>query len=398
METKKCQLCDSAEIETIIDLGSHPLGDTFLKDLSQKETFYPLRVFLCKQCGYTGLSYIVDETERYQKNDYSYTSSNSPVAISHFSEMASQGVEMAKISKNDLVIDIGSNVGTLLKSFREKSDCKILGVEPASNIAVLAEKEGVATINDFFNEKVAQKIVKEQGKAKVIACTNTFNHINDLGSFMGNIATVLVEDGHFIFEVPYMKTLVESSSFDTIYLEHISYFSVKPFSAFFKKFGLFISHLEVNDYMGGSIRVYVSKKEASSVLVEEFSEKEELAGIFDAKTYQVMMEKVKALKFRLCQEIYEIKGRGAKIIGIGAATKGNTLLNFCKIDNSLIDFITDSSPLKIGKFTPGSHIVIKGDKDITPDIEYALILPWNIAEFLREKLKDLNLKFIVPKI
>ena len=398
MIVKKCQLCGSENIKMIINLDFHPLADTFLKNLNEQEVFYPLRVFLCQECGYTGLLNIVDAPDRYQKNEYSYTSSNSPVALAHFKEMAQQVIEKVKITENDLVVDIGSNVGTLLKNFGEQANCKILGIEPSSNIAELARKDGILTIEEFFNKNAVDEILKKRGKAKAITCTNTFNHISDLNEFMKNIDEILADDGYFIFEAPYMLTLVNDLAFDTIYLEHISYFSVKPFEKFFKKLGFFISHLEANDYMGGSIRVYVGRKETNHKFLKEFLDKEESAKIFELETYENMMAKIRNLKFNLCKELYEVKGNGGKIIGIGAATKGNTLLNYCKIDNTLIDFITDSSSLKIGKFTPGSHILIKSDSDITPDIEYALILPWNIGEFLKNKLKHLNLKFIVPVI
>lgn len=273
-----------------------------------------------------------------------------------------------------------------------------MGVEPALNIAKFAEKDNVPTIQDFFSKETVQKILKKYGKAKAITCNNTFNHINDLNEFMKNIDRLLAKDGCFIFETPYLLGLVENSSFDTIYLEHVSYFAVKPFQKFFKKFGFYIQYLERNDYMSWSIRVYLGRKKADDSLIKEYIKAEESAKLFGPKTYEILMAKVRALKSKLCRQIYRVKAKGGKIIGIGAATKGNTLLNYCKIDNTLIDFITDSSPLKIGKFTPGSHIPIKSDKDITPDIKFALILPWNIAKFLKKKLKHLNLQFIIPQM
>ncbi|OGZ64149.1 MAG: hypothetical protein A3A98_04180 [Candidatus Staskawiczbacteria bacterium RIFCSPLOWO2_01_FULL_40_39] len=398
MITQKCQLCGSKNLSLIIDLGYHPLADTFLKELDEEEVFYPLRVLLCQKCGYATLQHVVSAPVRYQKNDYSYTSSNSPVAISHFKELAGQVVQMAEISKKDLVVDIGSNAGTLLKSFREQAHCNIIGVEPAFNIAQLAKKGNIPTINDFFNQTSVDKIIKKHGKAKAIICTNVFNHINDLNEFMKNINKLLAKDGFFVFETPYFLDLVKNVSFDTIYLEHVSYFAVTPFEKFFKKFGFQIHHLERNDYMSDTMRVYLSRKAGNQILVKRYMQKEKSAKIFIPKTYAIFMKKIVGLKLDLLQQIQIAKAKGERIIGIGAATKGNTLLNYCKIDNTLIDFITDSSPLKIGKFTPGSHIPIKSDNDITSDITHAVILPWNIAEFLKKKLKHLKLKFIIPHI
>lgn len=398
MIVKKCQLCGSKKINIVIDLGHHPLADTFLRDVNQEEIFYPLQVFLCKNCGYTGLLHVVPAQTRYQKIDYSYTSSNSPVSLNHFKEMASQVIKTTNIGNKDLVVDIGSNVGTLLKEFKNQSGCNIIGVDPSPNIARLAIKDKIPTIQDFFNKESVKKINKKYGKAKVITCNNTFNHINDLNQFMQDVDKLLATDGYFVFETPYMLDLVKTAAFDTIYLEHISYFSIKPFRKFFKKFDFNVYYIETNEYMGGSIRVYVSRQKENKILVDNYLKIEDMANIFHPKIYEKMMEKIRLLKFNLCSQIYKVKAEGNKIIGIGAATKGNTLLNYCKIDNSLIDFVTDSSPLKIGKFTPGSHILIKDDKDITPDINYALILPWNIADFLKKKLKNLNLKFIIPTI
>ncbi len=399
MINKKCQLCNSTNLKLVIDLGYHPLADTFLSpvQLNEPEASYPLRVLLCEDCGYTTLQYVVPAKTRYQEVDYSYTSSNSPVAIKHFAEMAEQAINKLNLTSQDLVVDIGSNAGTLLESFRQLLGCEIMGVEPAPNIARLAEENKVPTINDFFNESSVEKIIQKQ-PAKIITCTNTFNHITDLNAFMKNIGNLLADDGLFIFEAPYLLHLVQKTAFDTIYLEHVSYFSVKPFSKFFKQFGLYISHIEENEYMGGSVRVYVGKNNENKVLVEKYIQAEEEAGIYDLDTYKSFMSQIEKLKFNLYRQLSEVRSQGKKIIGIGAATKGNTLLNYCQINNSLISFITDSSPLKIGKYTPGSHIAIKSDTDITPDISHALILPWNIASFLKEKLKDLNLEFIIPKI
>ncbi len=399
MIIKECQLCRSSNLQLIIDLNYHPLADTFLAttQLNEPEIFYPLRVLICQDCGYTTLQYVVSAKTRYQEVDYSYTSSNSPVAIKHFAEMAKETINKLNLTSQDLVVDIGSNAGTLLESFHKLSGCEIIGVEPAPNIARLAEKNKIPTINDFFNKNSVQKILQKQ-PAKIITCTNTFNHITDLNEFMKNIKNLLDDNGFFIFEAPYLLHLVQKTAFDTIYLEHVSYFSFKPFSRFFEQFGLYISDIEENEYMGGSVRVSVGKNNENKALVKKYIKAEEEADIYDLHTYKVFMSQIEKLKFNLCRQLYEVKNQGEKIIGIGAATKGNTLLNYCQIDNSLIDFITDSSPLKIGKYTPGSRILIKNDVEITPDINYALILPWNIASFLKEKLKHLNLKFIIPQI
>ncbi|MDP3740714.1 MAG: class I SAM-dependent methyltransferase [bacterium] len=394
-----CQLCGSKELTGIIDLGLHPLADTFWKaeDIPKTEKRYPLRVLLCQRCGYAGLETIVPAEERYTATDYSYTSSNSRVAVTHFQELASEVVRNRGIKENDLVVDIGSNDGTLLMAFRDQTGCQVLGVDPSPNIAKLANASGVPTLPNFFDEAAVDNILEQYGKPRLITGTNVLNHSSNIADFMGNIVKFLAPGGVFVFEVPYLLTLVESRAFDTIYLEHISYLAIKPLQKFFQRFGLAIEHLDKIDYMGGSIRVYVSRNKESRE-VANFVAAEEQAGIFQTGTYEKFMDDVKGLKAGVLREITELKARGEKIVGIGAATKGNTFLNYCGIDNTMLEFITEASPLKIGKFTPGSRIPIKSDADITPDFHYALILPWNIADFLKNKLADRNLKFITPKI
>ncbi|MFH1077813.1 MAG: class I SAM-dependent methyltransferase [Patescibacteria group bacterium] len=395
--TTSCQLCRSADLVPVIDLGHHPLADTFLPAdrLDQEETTYPLRVLLCRGCGYATLHYVVPPEERYQKTDYSYTSANSPVAVKHFADMAEDIGTVAGIESSDLVVDIGSSDGTLLKAFRDRSGCAVLGIEPAPNIAKLASDGGVPTIQDFFGESVAERILA-QGKAKAITANNVFNHITDLPDFMTNIAKVLADDGLFVFEAPSLLELVRRLAFDTIYLEHVSYFGIKPLARFFRAFELSIRRIETNDYMGGSMRVFVGKRASDDDVVSSFIEEEEAAGIYDPATYRVFMEKVRRFKMDLCRQVYDIKAKGGIIVAIGAATKGNTLLNTCKLDRTVLECVTDSSPLKIGKFLPGSHLPIVADADIPADATHGLILPWNIGAFLKDKLKHLNLEFIIP--
>jgi hypothetical protein len=199
-----------------------------------------------------------------------------------------------------------------------------------------------------------------------------------------------------VFETPSLFELVRRSAFDTIYLEHVSYFGIKPLRRFFSGFGLSIKAIEENDYMGGSMRIAVGAgdKEATKK-VEELAAREEALGIYSAETYEKFMTRIRRFKTSLCARLYHIKSEGGIIVGIGAATKGNTLLNYCGIDGSLLECVTDASPLKIGKYTPGSHLRIVSDRDIPKGTTHALILPWNIGDFLKEKLKHLDLEFII---
>jgi SAM-dependent methyltransferase len=371
MTTSKCFLCSSTKLNKVIDLGYHPLADTFLKpeQIGQPETRYPLNVVACQDCGHLMNGYIVPATARYQDNEYSYDSSNSPVAISHFDDFSKEAIKLVGVTDKDLVVDVGSNVGTFLSKFRDNSGCNVYGVEPSKNIAEIAEKNGVSTVNDFFNDQAVNKI-KTTSKAKIISGTNVYNHIEDQDTFAKNIDALLADDGSAVFEAPYAGTLVDETSFDTIYLEHASYFFVSPLKKFWDKYGFKIHNITLNSYMGGSMRVYISRHLPESPDVAQMIAEEEKKGYFSAEAYKKFMDRVVGLKMDLMKNLYEIKASGGKIIGIGAATKGNTLLNYCGVDGSLLEYVTDASPLKVGKYTPGSHILIKDDRDIDKSITH----------------------------
>lgn len=400
MNTKKCFLCQSTKLYLAIDLGFHPLADTFLKkeQLYQPEPYYPLNVVACRSCGHLMNGYIVPASARYQENEYSYDSSNSRVAIEHFDEFAKQAIEFVNLTKNDLVVDMGSNVGTFLSKFKQRTNCKVMGVEPAKNIAKIARRDGINTINDFFNSSSVEKI-KKTAKAKLITGTNVYNHIEDQVTLAKNINTLLAKDGVVVFEAPYAGTLVDQTSFDTIYLEHASYFFVAPLKKFWAKYGFKINKIILNDYMGGSMRIYLSKHLPEGKEVKQLITQEKQKGYFKPHTYEEFMNRTIGFKMDLMKKLYTIKANGGVIIGIGAATKGNTLLNYCGINSTILDYVTDASPLKIGKYTPGSHILIRDDKDINKKIvTHGLILPWNIGKFLSQKLKPLGIKFLVPQL
>lgn len=399
MVISQCRLCQSKLLSCVIDLGFHPLADTFLypEQLSSYEPTYPLRCLLCEQCGNVQTGIVPSREDRYQKFDYSYDSSNSKVSVKHFQEMAQQISKRAHLSPEDFVIDVGSNVGTLLGHLQQISGCRVMGVEPAPNIAKIANGQGVETLNQFFDSSAVQSILKK-GRVKVITATNVFNHIEDIDAFMKTVDSVLTDDGHFVIEVPYLLDLVAQTAFDTIYLEHVSYFGIVPFVKYLNKNQWCISFLEKQDYMSGSIRIYISRGSQNNEIVQEFIDAEMNASLYSKETYASFMKRALLLKYRLNQKIYDIKAKGGKIVGIGAPAKGNTLLNYCKIDSDLLEFITDSSVHKIGKLTPGSHIRILDDDAITSDITHALILPWNIGKFLVKKLGHLNVEFLIPQL
>lgn len=399
MEIKCCRLCNSVRIAKVVDLGFHPLADTFLPEafLHEAEVWYPLQLGLCESCGHVFTLFSVSAEDRYQKNEYSYDSSNSRVSIEHFKEFANAVITESGCPKDSLVVDIGSNVGTLLLHFKNLGYQNVLGIEPSKNISRIAVASGVPTINEFFSKKAATEI-NSIGPVQVLLSSNVVNHADDLVGLLCTARKVLGKTGLFVFEVPYLMDLIKGTAFDTIYHEHVHYYGVKPLAECLHKQGFSIYKIDRLDYMCGSIRVYARIGGDTDHSVTELIKEEVAYGLYEKNTFFKFMERVRDVKFTVNTHLSKIKKDGGKIIGIGAATKGNTFLNYCRLDSDIVSYVTDSSALKIGKLTPGSHIPIISDNDIEDDATHALILPWNIAPYLQEKLGHLGLKFYVPQI
>jgi 2-polyprenyl-3-methyl-5-hydroxy-6-metoxy-1,4-benzoquinol methylase len=364
-------------------------------EMPEMEPMFPLVVNICDNCHHTQLKYTVPAELRYCKHDYSYDSSNSNVSIAHFTDLAEDIIFKYGVNKDDLICDIGSNIGTLLEAFRRIQQCEVVGIDPSSNISKLANERGIRTINEFFNDKSVADILKIK-KPKVITATNVLNHSEDIDNFFKCCSRLIHEQGVVVIEVPYLHELMKKTAFDTIYLEHVNYFSIKPLASYLEVLGFGIDDIAISEYMCGTLRLFIKKNVNHSNIVKKFIDNEIVGGLFSEQTYEDFMGRVKQIKYFLNKKLFDVKSSGGKIIAIGAATKGNTLLNYCKIDSSLIEYVTDTSFLKIGKITPGSHLPIRSDNSIGPDITYGLILPWNIADHLKMKLSNLGLKYIVP--
>lgn len=400
MKITRCRLCDSKNIQKIVDLGYHPLADTFLPPdilFAHGEVTFPLELGLCQECGHVFTMFVVPAEDRYQKEDYSYDSSNSKISIEHFKEFAEAVLAEKKIESKELVVDIGSNVGTLLSHFQSFGYNHVIGVEPSANISELAIKAGVPTINDFFCDRVI-KVLNEVGPVQVLLSTNVLNHADDLSALLDTAKAVLAEDGILVFEVPYLLDLIQGTAFDTIYHEHVHYHSIQPLSRLLETKGFSIFKIDRTNYMCGSIRVYTRVGGKHCETVSAMIKGERAFGLFEAVTWDMFMSRVRMVKKTVLAHLSKISAKGGKIIAIGAATKGNTFLNYCRLDGDTISYISDASPLKIGKLTPGSHIPIISDSDIDSTATHALILPWNIAPMLQRKLAHLNLEFYVPQV
>jgi SAM-dependent methyltransferase len=362
--------------------------------------YYPLQVMMCDDCGLAQLSYVVSPEVLY-RNDYPYESSTTKTGQAHWAEFAASVVKRLRLGADDLAVDIGSNVGVLLSAFRSNG-LKIQGVDPAANIVMIARDRGVDTICEFFNEETARQIVKEKGQASVATATNVFAHVDDLDAFMQSVCVLLNERGVFVFEAPYFVNLLKHNEYDTIYHEHLSYLSVKPLVPFFRKHGMEVFDIEERDIHGGSFRVYAGRKGKWPIapVVDRMVKAENEAGIYRHETLDAFAGSVRENKAQLIWLLQRLKHEGKRIAGVSAPAKGMTLLNYCRIDSDLLDFVTEKATLKIGRYTPGGHIPVVSDSELLekqPD--YALLLAWNFADEIMKNLSEYSRrggKFIIP--
>jgi len=381
-----CNICGKKFIDTLF-LGNHPCADTFLKSklkaLRLKK--YPLKVGYCK-CSHLTSIYNIPSFQRYEKYDYSYTSNNSPVSKLHFKKIANKIFFDFKVNKKSFIVEAGCNDGTFLHEIKKISKAKVLGVDPSINISKLAKKKNIEVMVNYFNTLSSKKIKSVYGEADIIYGANVFNHVDKSSDFLNGVNFLLNEKGTLILEVPDLKSLIKNVGFDTIYHEHRNYFTEMSLNKILFNNGFKIIKLERIRYMAGSIRVFAVKISNNKKCFNKFS----YVTYNDFKNFKKKIAYViNAIKLFVDKN----KKKNFDIYGIGAATKGNTLLNCCKFTDKDIKFILDKSKFKINKFTPSSGIkIIKEDKNLK--IKAALILPWNISKHLKKNiLKKKNIVF-----
>jgi len=403
----RCRMCNSPKLTQYLDLGLTPHADQFrsAKELSIPEIFYPLRVLLCENCGLSQLSHVVDPRVLYQY-DYPYEQSITRTGKNHWDTFADMVVARLELPAGSLIVDFGSNTGTLLSSFLELG-MRVIGIDPAPNIVKIANQENnIETICDFFNLKSAEEILRHAGRASVIVGSNVFAHIDNLDEVMRSAKRLLASDGVFIFESPYMGHLVDNLEYDTIYHEHLSYLSVKPLISFFAKFNMEVFMIKESDIHGGSFRVFVSRRGAHPLdqSVNEFLDREKKRRLHDINEMKVFANRVAQNRDDLVNLIEKLIQGGKQIAAVSAPAKGMTLLNYSGLNNRHLEFISEKARLKIGRFAPGGHagghIPIVSDEELfrrQPD--YALLLAWNFSKEIVENLKpfsDRGGRFIIP--
>ncbi|MFA6095221.1 MAG: class I SAM-dependent methyltransferase [Candidatus Paceibacterota bacterium] len=395
----ECHSCGNKGLIKVLDLGATPLANAFLSSeaLGEPELIVPLAINFCPECSLVQLTHVVKGDVLFS-DDYHYATSASRPLVEHFKGLAQEIAKHYVKSPHDLVIEIGSNDGTLL-SYLTKS-CNVLGIDPARNMAAIALTKGVPTVTEFLDMPLAERLRKEKGGAKVVVANNVMAHIDGIKDVFAAVKELLADDGRFIFEVHWVGNLVTEGGFDQIYHEHLFYYSLHSLRHMLGSLGMVINDVKLVPMHGESLRVYAGRSGESSQAVRDLLKREEEMGLAKAETYLAFSKKVFLNKEKLMKFLKDMKKSGKKIVGYGAPGKGNTLLNYYGIGPDILDFITDTTPQKQGTYTPGMHIpVVHPDRLKSEQPDYILLLSWNYADAILAKekaLRDQGVKFIVP--
>lgn len=376
-----CRLCGSRDLVEVLSFGETPLANAYISsdDLGKPEILAPLVVNRCNACKLVQLRDVVDPEILF--SNYLYVSGTSPIFVAHFANYAKTVVDKFSLSEDSLVVDIGSNDGVLLSHFK-KEGAKVLGVDPAQNIAEEATSRGIPTIAKFFTPDIARDIATEHRKASIITANNVFAHTDDVVGFVESVKELLSPDGVFIFENQYLKDLVEQNLFDMMYHEHLCYYHLTPLVPFFRRLGLRIFDVEHVPTHGGSIRVYVGWEDGPHETSERVAHiQSEETALNEVSTYHAFAKRIKTIGTKLHALLTDFRREGKRIVGYGAPAKATTLCYALDIDGEMLEYIVDDAPMKQGLYMPGTHIPIKpSDTLYTDKPDVCLILAWNFAD------------------
>lgn len=397
-----CRACGSSQLEPVLSLGETPLANRLLTDeqLSEPEPTFPLELVFCADCALVQITETVPPEELF--SEYAYFSSYSDTMLEHAQNLVEHLVPRLQLSQDSLAVEIASNDGYLLQYYHQM-DVPVLGIEPAQNIAKVAQERGIRTVADFFSLELAEKLVQQGQQADVIHGHNVMAHVPELNGFVAGVQHILKPSGHAVFEVPYVKDLVDHVEFDTIYHEHLCYFSLTTLNRLFLRHGLTIVDASRVPIHGGSLRIIACRTEHCSEpgeSVQRLLDEERDWGVDKLSFYLDLRDTVEGLRTDLLELLRELKSEDMRIAAYGASAKGSTLLNYFGLGKEVLEYVVDRSPVKQGRYTPGTHLKIYEPEMLVADQpDYVLLLTWNFSEEILQQqtdFRDRGGKFIVP--
>jgi SAM-dependent methyltransferase len=397
----QCRSCGGRQGALVLDLGVQPLANNLLRpeDLAKPEPKFPLRLAACQSCWLLQITDLVPPVQLF--SEYLYFSSFSDLMLRHAQQAAQRYISEFTPGKDSLVVEIASNDGYFLKNFKA-ANVPCLGIEPAKNIAKVAQEQGIETLVEFFGEALAKQLAARGRQADLVLGNNVFAHAPDTNDFVAGLRSLLKPAGRVVLEFPYAAEFIEKSEFDTIYHEHVFYFSLTALMPLFHRHGLEIFHVERLPIHGGSLRLFAGRKGKTNVRpsVTDLMKEETAKGMNAPAFYEGFTSQVLEIKRSLCALLADLKRQGKSIAAYGASAKGSTLLNYFGLGRETLDFVADRSTYKQGRLTPGLHLTIVPPDELAkrrPD--YTLLLTWNFADEIlaqQQAYRDGGGKFIIP--